>query len=589
MAEERVTRKLAAILAADMVGYSRLMEKDEEGTIARHKAHRAELIDPKFAAHGGRIVKTTGDGLLVEFASAVDAVRCATEIQRAMTEREADVPDNRRIAYRVGINIGDIVIDGDDILGDGVNVAARIEGLAEPGGICLSDDAYRHVRDKFDLAVDDMGEQRVKNIERPVRAYRVQLEGSVPRSEAVQASPPLPDKPSFVVLPFENLSGDPEQEYFADGITEDMITALSRSGDLFVIARNSSFTYKGKPINLKQVAAELGVRYALEGSVRKAGNRVRITAQLIDAPDDRHIWAERYDRELDDVFAVQDEIVERIAGSLESEIFRAELLRARNKGPGDIAVWDLESRARWHFYKMTRDDHAEARGLCEQAIELDPNRAQGSWAMLGMVHVVGVILGFSDDPEGSISAAVEAAERSIALDDRTWLGHVSLGISLIWARQYDRGLMELERSIELNPNSAIAHFNLANGATYAGRKAEAMEHHRIGMRLSPRDPLMDLWLSNQALSCLIVRELDQAVALARKAAQLNPSNIRAHIRLACALGHLGREKEAHAAFADALASRPEIDAAYIEASHPFRDPDDRNYLLDGLHKAGLPQ
>ena len=318
MAEERVQRRLAAILAADMVGYSRLIGDDEEGTIARQKAHRAEMIDPVIASHGGRIVKTMGDGLLVEFPSVVDAVKCAVEVQQAMSDREADVSEDRCIQYRVGINLGDIVIDGDDILGDGVNVAARLEGLADPGGICISGDAYRQVLGKIDQSFEDMGERVLKNIAEPVRAYRVMLdrELAVPGAEPL----PLPDKPSIAVLPFDNLSGDPDQDYFADGITEDIITALSRIGWLFVIARNTTFTFRGTAVDVAAVAKELGVRYILEGSVRKAGNRVRITAQLIDGETGNHIWAERYDRELEDIFAVQDEITENISGALEPQI-----------------------------------------------------------------------------------------------------------------------------------------------------------------------------------------------------------------------------------------------------------------------------
>ena len=314
MAEERVQRRLAAIFAADMVAYSRLMEADETGTIARQKAHRAELVDPQIASHGGRIVKTTGDGMLVEFGSVVDATQCAVAIQRAMAEREADVGEEHRIQYRIGINLGDIVIDGDDILGDGVNVAARLEGLAEPGGVYISDVVHQSVAGKLDVAFEDLGEQQVKNISKPVHAYRVMLDGAPAAPSAAPLA--LPDKPSIAVLPFDNLSGDPEQEYFTDGITEDIITSLSHLRQLYVTARNSTFSYKGQAMDVQLVASELGVRYVLEGSVRKSNNQVRITTQLIDGETGNHLWAERYDRALADIFAVQDEITQTVVGAL---------------------------------------------------------------------------------------------------------------------------------------------------------------------------------------------------------------------------------------------------------------------------------
>jgi adenylate cyclase len=333
MAEERLQRRLAAILVADVVGYSRLIRSDEEGTLAIIRRLRREMIDPGLTAHDGRIVKAMGDGLLVEFGSVVDAVRAAAEVQRAMARRNTGVPEERRIVFRIGINLGDVVIEDDDIHGDGVNVAARLEALAEPGEICISGAVYDQVRDRLDLVFEDMGEQTVKNIDRPVPAWRWADEGAgaATQQAAAPASLPLPDKPSIVVLPFENLSGDPDQEYFADGITEDITTELSRFGSIFVIARNTAFSYRGKSVNVRQVARELGVQYVLEGSVRKAGQRVRITAQLIDAPDDRHVWAERYDRELDDIFAVQDEIVERIVGNLEPELMLAQSARAYDR------------------------------------------------------------------------------------------------------------------------------------------------------------------------------------------------------------------------------------------------------------------
>ena len=362
MATERVERRLAAILAADVAGYSRLMGADEEGTLARLKALRREVADPKIKEHRGRIVKTTGDGLLLEFASVVDAVRCAVEVQREITERNADVPRDRRIELRMGINVGDIIKDGRDIHGDGVNVAARLEALAEPGGICVSRVVRDQVRDKLDFSFEDMGERQVKNISRPVRVLRVLLGDGPGRPEpaaAASATPPLPlpDKPSLALLPFTNMSGDSEQEFVSDGIAEDVITALSRYPSLFVIARNSSFTYKGQAVDVKQVGRELGVRYVLEGSMRKAGNRIRVTAQLIEAGTGNHVWAERYDRDLADIFAVQDEITHALTTALAPAIADAELRRAIRKPPETLDAWAAYQRGLWHVSKANSDAH----------------------------------------------------------------------------------------------------------------------------------------------------------------------------------------------------------------------------------------
>ena len=381
MAGARVERRLAAILAADVAGYSRLMGVDEEGTLAALKALRHELIDPKIAEHHGRIVKTTGDGALVEFASAVDAVRCAIEIQRVMAERSAARSDNRRIEFRIGIHVGDIIIDDNDIFGDGVNIAARLEGIAEPGGVCMSDDAYRQVRGKIEMACDDIGLQALKNIAEPLRAWRLNR-GDQSAATAQPASPAsqapalaLPDKPSIAVLPFQNMSGDPEQEYFADGMVEDIITGLSRIRWLFVIARNSSFIYKGRSVDITRVGRELGVRYVLEGSVRKAATRVRITSQLIEATTGRHLWAERYDRDLHDIFELQDEITMSVVAAIEPSVRQAEIERVRRKRPENLDAYDLVLRAIPHASAATPDEASTALALLERAIVLEPDYA----------------------------------------------------------------------------------------------------------------------------------------------------------------------------------------------------------------------
>src|SRR5947209_8595258 len=365
--EHRAERRLTAILAADVAGYSRLMGQDEAGTLSRLRAHRRELIDPKIAEHKGRIVKTTGDGLLVEFPSVVEAVACAVAVQRGMAERNVSSPQDQRIVFRVGINLGDIIVDGEDIHGDGVNVAARLEALAEPGGVCVSGTVRDHIGDRLDITFDDMGEQSLKNIARPVRVYAVRL-ANVARTPTVSLSESqtvlaLPDKPSIAVLPFQNMSGDPEQEYFADGMVEEIITALSRVRWFFVIARNSTFTYKGHAVDVKQVGRELGVRYVLEGSVRKSGNRLRITAQLVEAETGNHLWAERYDRDVSDIFAVQDEITERVVAAIEPELYTAEQVRSQSKPPDSLDAWECVIRALSCIGQGTQDENTEAEAL----------------------------------------------------------------------------------------------------------------------------------------------------------------------------------------------------------------------------------
>src|SRR5215475_913159 len=387
MSEARVERRLAAILAVDVAGYSRLMGANEEGTLAALRVVRRELGDPKIAEHRGRIVKTTGDGLLAEFASVVDAVRCAVEVQREMIARNAAAPAERRIEFRMGINVGDIIIEDGDIFGDGVNIAARLEALAEPGGVCLSAAAHEQVRDRLDIAFDDLGEQQVKNIIRPVRTYRVALGGSSRAALPVEAPLPLPDKPSLAVLPFQNLTGDAEQEYFVDGMVEEITTAISRLPWLFVIARNSAFTYKGKPFDVKQVAQELGVRYVLEGSVRKAGNRVRITGQLIDTTTGAHIWADRFDGALDDIFELQDHVASGVAGAIEPKLRQSEIERASRKPTANLTAYDLYLRALAQSYRLTEEGVAEAVVLARQALPIDPSYAPAA-ALVGWCRVV---------------------------------------------------------------------------------------------------------------------------------------------------------------------------------------------------------
>ena len=443
---------------ADVVGYGRLAAADEERILARLRALRSDLIDPTIAVHHGRVVKSTGDGVIVEFRSVVDAVRCAIEVQSAMLERNAGVPTDRRIAFRIGVHLGDVVEETDgDLMGDGVNIAARLEGICEPGGISVSGAAYEQVRDRIRETFIDLGEKPLKNVVRPVRVYGVALDraaaGETAASET-RSRLALPDKPSIAVLPFQNMSGDPEQEYFSDGVSEDIITALSKLRWFFVIARNSSFTYKGKAVHMKQVADDLGVGYVLEGSVRKGGDRVRITAQLNDVTTGSHIWAERYDRELADVFAVQDEITEAIVAAIEPQLYAAESFRAQRKPPDSLDAWDLVMRALSHFWRVTRQDNVVAQALLEKAIAIDPGYGQAS-GVLAASHMFCIHMGWSD--KASVAPIAEdAARAAIRADDGDPWAHFALGCVHLLSFDQDDSLAEFELALRLNPNFALA-------------------------------------------------------------------------------------------------------------------------------------
>jgi adenylate cyclase len=594
VAAERDERRLAAILVADMVGYSRLMEADERGTIARQKAHRRELIDPKITEYHGRIVKTTGDGLLVEFASVVDATECAAVIQRGMAEREADGPEEHRIQYRMGVNLGDIVIEGDDILGDGVNVAARLEGLAEPGGICVSGTVHEHVAGKLDLAFDDMGEQTVKNIKKPVRVYGVRMAGAA--GAGAEVEPPaleLPDKPSIAVLPFENMSGDPEQEYFADGIAEDIITALSKFRWLFVIARNSSFTYKGRAVDVTQVARELGVRYVLEGSVRKGGDRLRISAQLIDATTGNHVWAERYDRQLDDIFELQDEITQTIVASLEPELATAERERAKRKPPGNLGAWEAYQRGFSQFYRFSNDGFVEAKKLLARAIELDPTFAP-AYAGLAMVHVYEIQYAFAaevtDQRARSLDQGLKLAAKAIALDNNDAGGHMALGRLHLLKGDPTTGIAELKRALDLNPNSATAYQALGAAEAYAGDVEAGIAYAQQALRLSPRDPLR--WYAMNAIAGCYMRlqRWDEALDWARRTVREPHSVVWPYAHVVVCLVRLDRMEEARQAMKDLLEVAPAFSIRSLDQATawvPDREFIDRYFKA--LRKAGLPE
>ena len=584
-------RRLAAVLAADMVGYSRLMAADENGTIERQKRHRAALIDPKISQYGGRIVKTTGDGLLVEFISAIDAVQCAAEIQRAMPDREGEVPEKTRIHYRMGINLGDIVIDDADILGDGVNIAARLESIAEPGGLCVSDVVHQNLRGKLDIVFEDLGEQALKNMDQKVRVWKwaPRRQSSGPFASSASGPLPLPKKPSIAVLPFTNMSGDAEQEYFADGITEDIITALSKIRWFFVIARNSTFTYKGQAVNVKQVAEELGVRYVLEGSVRKAGNRVRVTAQLIHASSGNHVWAERYDRDLSDIFALQDEMTHTIVGAVEPELSAVERERAIGKPPENLDAWECYQRGLWHMWSFDRNGVLEAEVLLKRATDLDPNFAS-AYAYGSYVQYQQVIMGWSDDPERNLDAGLALARKALSLDDKDPIAYFAAGRIYMLKARHDDSIAALNTAIALNPSFAQSHHGLGFALTLAGRLEEAKESLEMAERLSPRDPI--LWASTvvHALACILSGDYEEALHWAHKTIQ-NPrgKGYWPRAALASALANLGRVDEARAAVEKALEAKPDLSLSYLTRTLPTKDPGGLEPYLDGLRKAGLPE
>jgi len=581
MAQERVVRRLAAILAADVAGYSRLMGTDEEGTLAALKACRRELIDPKIAEHQGRIVKTTGDGALVEFASVVDAVRCALDIQRAASERNAANPDDRRIEFRIGINIGDIIIDEGDIYGDGVNVAARIETLAEPGTICLSDNAYQQIKGKLALDVIDMGERQLRNIAQPIRVYGVRADGAASRPALS-----LPDKPSVAVLPFQNMSGDPEQEYFCDGMVDDIITGLSRIKWLFVIARNSSFAYKGRAVDVKQVGRELGVRYVLEGSVRKLGDRVRITGQLIDAATGAHVWAERYDRKFDDIFALQDEITLSVVGAIEPSLRLAEAERVKRKRPDSLDAYDLVLQAQPDVYLRMAEPAAKALVPLDRALALDPTYALAHAYAAYCHHSQFLRAGLR---EGERMASIRHAEAAIAhgQDDALALAFAGFVIGM---DKHDRAaaFASFEAAIAVSPSSAITYILGSVVLAFGGEAERAIEWAERGLRLSPFDPWRASAFAALALGHFHRGHYEEAVAAARKAIQSSPGFSIYYVTLAAPLAKLGRIDEAKAAGARVLELQPVFCYTRLIAGVGCA-PALAASLSEALAAAGLPE
>jgi len=589
MSEARVERRLAAVMAVDVAGYSRLMGEDEEGTLAALRAVRRELGDPKIAEHRGRIVKTTGDGLLVEFASVVDAVRCAVEVQREMIARNAAVPARRRIEFRMGINVGDIIIEDGDIFGDGVNIAARLEALAVPGGVCLSAAAHEQVRDRLDLAFDDLGEQQVKNITRPVRTYAIALGASSRTARPGTAPLPLPDKPSLAVLPFQNLTGDAEQEYFVDGMVEEITAAIARLPWLFVIARNSAFTYKGKPVDVKQVAQELGVRYVLEGSVRKAGNRVRISGQLIDTTTGAHIWADHFDGVLDDIFELQDQVASNVSGAIAPKLRQSEIERASRKPPANLTAYDLYLRALAQSYRFTEDGAAEAVVLARQALAIDPSYAPAA-AMVGWCRLLQRVQGWGALSDKDLEEACRLARQALEVerDDAETIWQAAWALFFL-VGEAAMAAAALDRALALNPNAA--HAWMGRGLIYAQRNQpeaaiEAIERAR---RLSPFDPYAFGYAVTIAFAHLAARRFEQAIECADRALHDKPRLAHAMRVKVVALAHLGRLDDARAELSRVLAIDPKLTIAGFRTFARFQPPELLELFVTGLRLAGLPE
>ena len=590
MTIERVERRLAAVLAADVAGYSRLMGLDEEGTLGRLKAVRKSLVDPTIAAHRGRIVKTTGDGMLVEFASAVDAVRCAVKVQSDIAEQSADELPDTRIEFRIGIHVGDIIIDDNDIFGDGVNIAARLEGMAEPGGVCISDDTYRQIRDRVDSAFDDKGETALKNIARPVRVFA--LAGAKQTATKVIESAPqltLPDKPSIAVLAFQNMSGDPEQEYFADGMVEDIITALSRFNSLFVIARNSSFAYKGKAVDIKQVGRELGVRYVLEGSVRKAGLKVRITGQLIDTLTGSHLWADRFDGQLEDIFELQDQVTAGVVGQLFTQVQLAESDRANRKPTANLQAHDYYWRGVSSIWQWTKTSNEAAGAYFKKAIELDHSYA-AAHAFAGHVYALRKQSRWMTNPEHEIAEAIRHARLAIELGQNDELALCFGGFDLAYvAGELELGAACIERGLSMNINFAWGWGRSGWTQMYLGEHQTALNHLRKAERLSPRDPT-----SMQAKMAMSYAHFFQgaygeaselAEAISRESPGFQPA-----LRVAamsCALG--GDRISALQYTKKALALDPTARVATLMAGMPLRRSEDLDRWKVGLIEAGFPE
>jgi len=628
MAEEGFKRKLTAILSADAVDYSRLMGEDEEATVRTLKTYR-EVLSTLIQQHNGQVLDSPGDNLLAEFASVVDAVQCAVAVQKEIKSRNDELPENRRMRFRIGINLGDVIQEEGRIYGDGVNIAARLEGLAEPGGICISKTAFDHIESKLPYGYDFIGEQTVKNIAKPVGAYRVQLDprvtvsGKPEKSAKSKRMPifagavvvlvlavaagiwhfylrhpsvepasvekmalPLPEKPSIAVLPFNNMSGDPEQEYFSDGLSEEIITALSKITELFVIARNSSFSYKGKPVKVKQVAEELGVHYVLEGSVRKAEDRVRITAQLIDALDGHHLWAERYDRDLKDIFALQDEITMKVINALQVELTEGEHARLWAKGTDNLEAYLKSLRARELYLTQTKENNDLARRFAEEAIALDPEYAP-PYHVLSITHYMDILFGTTKSAQQSMTRAVELVQKAIALDDSYALAHGWLGVLYTYLRKYEESIIEAQKCVALDPNGAHGYLYLSMIYRFAGMHEEAVQAIEKAIRLNPYPP--NTYFRQACGTYYFVGRYEDAIAAGKKATTASPNDPLAHALLSTAYSLAGRQQEARIEAEEALRLNPKISLAFLEKVSPWKNQADREFVISAMRKAGIPE
>ncbi len=577
-------RRLAAIVLADVVGYSRLMGADETGTLAALRIHRLELLEPLIAKHGGRIVKTMGDGLLLEFPSVVTAVECSLEIQRGMIERNSDVADTDAIRFRIGVHLGDVIVEGDDIFGDGVNVAARIEALAEPGGIAISDDVHRQVRDRIDVAWQDSGEHKVKNIARAISLWRwpPAEKQALPVATVASEQLPLADGASIAVLPFDNMSGDPEQEYFADGITEDIITEISRIPGLLVISRNSTFTYKGKAAKAQDVCSDLGVRYVLEGSVRKAGERVRITAQLIDGRSGGHLWAERYDRELADIFAVQDDVTKKIVDALEVKLadkVRGWPARMETDKP---EAYDCVLRGREQYRQFSKDGNLRACQLYEKAIELDPNYA-AAYAGLALTCLHDWFLGSPD----ALDRAYELALTAEVQDPSLPLVYEALGNVCLFKKQHEEAVAAARQWVKIEPGNADVYANLAGALHFSGEHDQVIPLIEKAMLLNPFYPFY--YMLYRGLALLAMERYEEALEALKRSAAHNPEAFPAHLYLAACFGLLGKDASAREAMAEVYRINPDFSTAWMQTFLSYKRAADLDRLVEGLRKAGLPE
>ncbi len=581
-------RRLTTILSADVVGYSRLMAVDESGTLAQLKALRRELIKPKTAEHRGRVVKLMGDGTLMEFGSVVDAVNFAIDVQTAMAKRNSDVPDDCRITYRIGINIGDIIVEGDDIYGDGVNVSARLEQRADPGGICIARNVFNQVKNKLDISFQDMGEQELKNIPDTVRAYRIVLGGEKvgPAAVATKEPLPLPDKPSIAVLPFDNMSGDPEQEYFGDGLAEDIITTLSKISSLFVIARNSSFAFKGKATDVRSIAADLGVRYVLEGSVRQSANRLRINAQLIDAIDGHHLWAERYDRELTDIFDIQDEMTREIVSALRLKLSDGEQAQIWLRGTENIVAWASAMQALELVMQGSPAANAQARELLEKALAEDAGYTL-ALAWIGKTHYLDIRFGFSASPEESLARASQIGGQALRQNPNEAYAHNLVSLVRSSQGRYEEAVAEARIAVNLSPNDAYIKLGLARVLINAGHSEEAEAHMREAMRLNPFHHTYYFGILANALEQL-GRDAE-AVDVLEMAVARDPEYFAGHLRLASLYGLTGRIDDAKMQAAEVLRINPRFNLSRAPSFYLTAIPDFLERFMDGLRLAGLPE